>query len=586
MIIELIRDQVTARPDHPAVLTRDGLLGYGELWHRAGRVASRLWQLGVRPGETVGLFAQPSLDGIVGLLAILRTGGVYVPLCPSQPAARTATVVADSATRVVLCGRDVPAGALPPVTPVWIHTETTAGQEAPAPPAPHPEAPLALVYTSGTTGTPKGVLIPQRAMRNRLDWGQGVYPLQPSDRVLHHTRYIYDFSAWEVLAALGHGATLAVERFRNYPDYDEIITAVQDMRVTIAHFVPSVLSGLVRQPAFRGCRSLRTVFAGGEALPGKVAAALRAASEAALYNQYGPTETCIDSSFHRYTGENATTVPIGRAIDRTRLHVLDERLAPVPAGTTGELYIGGDGLATAYAGRSRLTAARFVADPFAGGGERMYRTGDLVRDLGDGVLEFAGRADLQVSLRGVRLELSEVEHVLETHPRVDRAIAVVVGDERPHLVAWLLTADGADVDREELRALARSVLPPAAVPDRFHAGDSLPLLPTGKIDRAAVRRAVTEVTEDRPAGAAAEPVDPAHDRLAAIWREVLGVDEIGPHDDFFDLGGHSLLAVELVGVINERLGTEVPLAGFFEAPTVKSVAELIEQEGRAPQWAR
>ncbi|MFI0418765.1 non-ribosomal peptide synthetase [Spongiactinospora sp. 9N601] len=572
MIIDLVRERACQAPEKIAVLSRDGGLTYGELWRRAGRTAHRLGGLGCAPGETVGVLAQPSADGVVGLLAVLRAGAAFLGLCPSLPPARVETLVNDSGARFVLHAPAAPVTSVSAAKVVGIAAEDV-GPDAPAAPPAHPRAPAMVVYTSGSTGTPKAVIVPHRALLNRITWGRRTYPLGVADLVLHHTRYIYDFSIWEVLAPLADGATLVVESFRNYPDFGEIASAIRDFQVTTAHFVPSVLAGLLRHAAPRDLASLTTVFSGGEALPRRLAAEFAKVCDATLYNQYGPAETCVDSTFHRYDGTTGEgTVPIGGPIDQTSLYVLDARLRHVPEGETGELYIGGAGLASAYGGRPGLTAERFVADPFRGGGERMYRTGDLVRDLGGGTLQFAGRADWQLNVRGVRLEPAEIELALEAHPGVSKAVASVTGDGEPHLVALVVPEPGATVFRDELRDLARATLPAAAVPDRFYAGDTFPLLPTGKIDRRAVRDLLATA---RPLPEGARPANAAvSGQLLAIWRELLGIDAIGPHDDFFELGGHSLLAAELIMTANERLGTDIPLAEFFEIPTLAQMTAL------------
>jgi amino acid adenylation domain-containing protein len=604
VIANLIHATVKRAPDDLAVLSRDGALTYRELWRRAGQVVRRLRDQGADHREPVGLLARPSADGITGILATLRIGAPYVGMCPSLPAGRTNALIKDSGARFVLHARDVSPDLLAAVKPVGVHAPGADGpgdDGLPAPVPAHPLAPCAIIYTSGSTGGPKGVVIPQRAMVNRLEWGQRTYPLGAGDRVLHHTRYIYDFSAWEVLAALAYGATLVVESFRNYPDFEEIASAIKSFGVSTAHFVPSILAGLVRRDSFWACTSLTTVFSGGEALSLRLAEDFRRTCGATLYNQYGPTETCVDSSFFRYEPNGPPveptpgtmpvgTVPIGRAIDGTHFHVLDPSLHPVAEGGTGELYIGGTGLATGYLGRPGLTSEHFVPDPFHGRGERLYRTGDLVRRLENGLTQFVGRVDWQLNLRGVRLEPAEIEVALESHPRVIRAAAAVIDDPEPHLVAFIAAEPGAAVSRDELREQARATLPPAAVPDRFFVAESLPLLPNGKVDRRAVRDLLSQADANSvgtaPVAAAPDGREPRADPavpvdLAAIWAEVLGVDNSGPDDDFFELGGHSLLAAELITVINERLGADVPLAEFFELPTLARAAELLQLTAEA-----
>ncbi|MEV4665729.1 non-ribosomal peptide synthetase [Micromonospora echinofusca] len=586
-LVDLLETTAESTPDRTAIHSRDGAVTYRELHERAGRLAALLRADGIGPGDVCGVLAGPSTEGVVAILAVVRAGAAYLPLCPSLPPARIDDVVVQARPRLVLSAepteRTLTGEA--PVLPLSVAEDRARDVPAPAaPPAIQPEDAVMVLFTSGSTGTPKGVVVPHRALLNRILWGQREYPVGADDRLLHHTRYIYDFSAWEVFAPLAFGATLVVGDFTAYPDFDAMAETIQKHDVTMVHFVPSVMSGFLGRDAARQCTSLSTVFSGGESLPASLARRVTETYDATLYNQYGPTETCIDSTFFRYdpAAEDAGGVPIGRAVDGTRLYVLDDQLRPTPDGVTGELHIAGVGLATGYLGRPDLTAERFVPDPFGGDGERMYRTGDVVRRRPDGNLEFVGRTDRQVNVRGVRVELGEVEAALTAHAAVTQAVALVTDDERAHLVAWVAAAPGT-VDGGTLREFVQRRLPRPFVPDQVVVGDTLPLLPTGKVDHAAVRDLVAAALHrtsgaDAP-GTGGQEAGGVAGEVAALWRDILEVDQVGPDDDFFELGGHSLLAVEMVSVLNERLGSAIDLADFFESPTVRTCATLIEADG-------
>ncbi|WP_182875696.1 non-ribosomal peptide synthetase [Microbispora sp. H10670] len=590
-VIDLLEESVRRNRDKPAVLSRHGTLRYGQLFERAEIAVGRLRSLGAGRGRTVAVLAAPSVEGILGLVAAVLTGSAYLPLCPSLPIRRIEAMLADSEASVLLHSGHAPplfTADVPRLVTIPIHVATApppAGASSEGMPVKsHPEDPVSVIYTSGSTGDPKGVVVPHRALANRITWGQQTYPLRPGDRVLQHTRYIYDFSAWEVFAALAYGATLVTGEFRNYPDFTELSSLIEDFTVTTAHFVPTLLSAFVNSASFGRCTSLSTIFCGGESLPKSLAEEVRRRTGAVIYNQYGPTETCIDSTFHLYSPEPAGTgvategvVPIGRAVARTRLHLLDGNLCPVPDGVLGELHIAGAGLAHGYLGRPGLTADRFIPDPFGDPGTRMYRTGDLVQRDGSGSLVFRGRADLQINLRGVRVELEEVEAVLAACPGIAAAVALPPADEHGGLRAVVLPVTGVVPDPLKVREFARDRLPAAFVPNQISVVARLPRLVTGKIDRAGVRELADQARQPSTAPDRDDESGRTHDLalVTRMWQELLGVSRIGADDDFFELGGHSLLAVELVSRANETLGADIPLADFFEEPTVVNFARLL-----------
>ncbi len=430
-----------------------------------------------------------------------------------------------------------------------------------------------VIYTSGSTGRPKGVAVPHGALANHMRWMQEELPLAADDRVLQRTSLGFDASVWEVLAPLLAGARLVLAPPDAQRDPALLLRVLSGEGVTVAQFVPSLLAVLLDEPGWEGCGPLRRVFCGGEALPAGVAARVRERTGAEVVNLYGPTETCIDATWHRFAeGGAGAVVPIGLPVANTRAHVLGEGMRAAPAGVPGELYLGGAQLARGYLGRPDLTAERFVPDPFSGTpGARLYRTGDRVRRLAGGALEYLGRTDHQVKVRGFRVEPGEVESVLREHPAV-RDAAVVVREAS--LAAYLVPAPGAEIPpAAELRGWARERLPEHMVPAALVVLDALPLTASGKLDRRALPAPHLAADEE----AYAAPRTPTEERLAGIWGAVLGVERVGVRDDFFDLGGHSLLATQVASRVREAFRVELLVADLFQHLTVEELARRVDE---------
>ena len=413
-----------------------------------------------------------------------------------------------------------------------------------------------------------------RGAVNRLLWAARTYPVGPSDTVLQKASLSFDFSVWESFGSLLAGARLVLARPGGQRDPAYLVEAIRRQRVTMLHFVPSMLQAFVAADGLEACDSLRFVFSGGEALPASVVEHhARRLPSVPLRNQYGPTEITIDVTERVFDGPpEGGAVPIGRPLANAALHVVDPHGRPQPAGVAGELWVGGVGVTRGYHGRPALTAERFVPDPFGSNlGARLYRTGDRVLWSVRGELEFQGRIDQQVQLRGFRIELGEVEAALADHPAV-REVAVAVRGDR--LVAYVVTEN----EPEDLLALARTRLPEHMVPSVVVTLDALPLTPSGKLDR----RALPEPTLDRGALATGyvPPASPVESLVAGIWEEVLGHERVGAADDFFALGGHSLLATQVVARLRRALGAEVPVRALFEGPTVRELARSVERARR------
>ncbi|MFE4277472.1 amino acid adenylation domain-containing protein [Streptomyces goshikiensis] len=579
----LIGEQVRLRPDAPAVRHEGEELSYRALDERAGRLAVALRAHGVARGQFVGLHMERSLDLSVALLAVLKAGAAYVPLDPDHPDLRLRQVLGAAGISVVLAAGPGASrlDGVPGITVVRAEAgqdpaegaEAAEGTPAPVPAA--PEDPAYMIFTSGSTGTPKGVVVSHRAICNRLLWMQQEYGLEVGERVLHKTPYTFDVSVWELFWPLLAGATLVHARPGGHRDPAYLARLVGAERITTAHFVPSMLQAFVEEPLARGCTGLTRVICSGEALPYDLQTRFFSVLGAELHNLYGPTEAAVDVTAWRCRDDGRTVVPIGRPIANMQTHVLDRRGHAVPVGVTGELHLSGVGLADGYHGRPDLTARSFIHHTDRRGvRRRMYRTGDLARWLADGTLEYRGRTDSQVKLRGFRIELQEIEAVLAGHPAVAEC-AVVLRQDR--LVGYVVPAAGADRDPADTAGYLRERLPAYMVPTAWVRIDAMPLTASGKLDRKALPEPPA-ATPARADGPASQPSDAHEERLLRLWRRLLDAADLGVHDDFFALGGHSLLAVRLVSLINAEFGGELGVAAVLEHPTIAGQAALLKRE--------
>jgi amino acid adenylation domain-containing protein/natural product biosynthesis luciferase-like monooxygenase protein/thioester reductase-like protein len=577
---ELVERQADRTPDAVAVSFEGAAWTYRELDRRASALAERLRGRGVGPDVLVGVAMERSLELVLALLAVLKAGGAYVALDPAYPRARLAAMMEDARAPVLLTQGRL-AERLPPCAGETILLE--AGDDSLARAAAarprnlaRPDGLAYVIFTSGSTGRPKGVMVPHAGIVNRILWMQAEYGMQPGDRVLQKTPYSFDVSLWEFFWPLATGARLVMAQPGGHQDPAYLVRTIAEEGITHLHFVPSMLQAFLEARGVERCTGLRQVFASGEALSAELAQRFFERLPADLVNLYGPTEASVDVTHWRCERRRgARTVPIGRPIANTQIYVLDAARAPVPVGVAGELYIGGVGLARGYLGRPDLTAAAFVPDPFRGEpGARLYRTGDLARFLPDGNVEYLGRVDHQVKIRGVRVELAEVEAALLEHPAVREAVAAAQPDGHggKRIAAYVTARGGAAPSAAALRAHAAARLPDAMVPSAFAVLAAIPLTPSGKADR----RALPPI--DGAAPPAAEPAPPRvrmEDEIAAIVAEVLRLPRVGAGDDFFALGGHSLLAIRLAARLGERFGVEVPVRAIFAAPTPALLAEAI-----------
>ncbi|QBJ95559.1 amino acid adenylation domain-containing protein [Rhodococcus sp. ABRD24] len=581
-LVSLFDAQVAQTPDAVALEFDGATLTYAEFDARANRLARYLIGLGVGPDTLVGLGIRRSLDLLVGMYAIVKAGGAYVPLDPDHPADRLGYVL-DIARPVVILTTTRDGLTLDTETPILPIDGLDLQDSSDAPVTDSDRsAPLSaenlayVIFTSGSTGRPKGVAVGHGAIVANLRWRQHMYPMTDADVVLQKTPFTFDVSVWEFFWPLQAGARLVIAAADGHRDPAYLARTMIECGVTVAHFVPSMLSVFVAEQSAADVTTLRNVFASGEALPPQTAARFREVSNASLHNLYGPTEAAVDVTFHEVTAADETTVPIGAAVVDTDLYVLDEGLRRVPDGVEGELYLAGVQLARGYLQRPDLTADRFVADPYGAPGDRMYRTGDLVKLGHSGELEYIGRTDFQVKLRGLRIELGEIESALLDHPAVSQSVVVVHADADlgDHLVAYVVTDGGADVDRHELAAAVSARLPEYMVPSLFVALAEFPLNASGKLDR----KALPSPDFSSLASEYRAPSTPTEEMLAATFAEVLGADRIGVDDDYFALGGNSLSATRVVARINADLGIHIDVRDFFDAPTVARLAALVDAQ--------
>ncbi|MEV4583294.1 amino acid adenylation domain-containing protein [Nonomuraea jabiensis] len=587
-VVELLDEQVRRSPQAVALAFGEQSLNYGELDARANRLARHLIGRGVGPETIVAVVLERGVDLLVALLAVVKAGGAYLPVDPSYPSERTAYVIADAGVVCLLTSDDLrsrlPEFGISPGdddgVPVLVLDDPALAAELAvldgAPLAQRertapllPWHPMWVIYTSGSTGRPKGVLVEHRAIVNFLASMRDRVPLGPDDSLPAVSTVGCDMGGLELYLPLLAGARLVLASQEQVLDPWKLRALIRSSGAATVHATPSLWRGLVSDDGDPVDWTRVRVLIGAEALPEDLARTLldRAGS---LTNLYGPTETTVWSTAGEIAADRADAASIGAPIGNTQVYVLDDRLAPVPPGVAGELYIAGAGLARGYLGRPGLTAERFVACPYGGPGLRMYRTGDMVRWGRDGNLRFLGRTDDQVKIRGFRVELGEIEAVLAAHPSVAQAVVVVredaPGDRR--LVAYAVPADGAGEDLgERLRGLARDRLPGYMVPAAVVPLDRMPLMPNGKLDRKALPAPEYTAGERSSAGLMLEEI------LCDAFAEILGVPEVGVHDDFFALGGHSLLAVKWVERLRER-GVTVEVRDLFAAP---NAADLMKR---------
>ncbi|MCW5315485.1 amino acid adenylation domain-containing protein [Nostoc sp. KVJ3] len=580
-IHQLFEEQVARTPDAVAVVFEYEQLTYRQLNYRANQLAHYLQSLGVKPDVLVGICVERSLEMVVGLLGILKAGGAYVPLDPDYPAERLSFMLEDAQVTVLLTQQQLKE-KLPQHQAQVVYLDTDwqfiykSCQENPITTV--QDSNLAyVIYTSGSTGKPKGAMNTHLGICNRLLWMQQAYQLTVVDCILQKTPFSFDVSVWEFFWPLITGARLVVAKPGGHKDSAYLVNLILEQQVTHVHFVPSMLQVFLEEPSLENCRSLKRVICSGEALYVELQERFFARLDCELHNLYGPTEAAIDVTYWQcFPNGNLRTVPIGRPIANTQIYILDEHLQPVPVGVAGELHIAGLGLARGYLNRKELTTGKFIPNPFSNDkSERLYKTGDLVRYLDDGNIEYLGRIDNQVKIRGFRIELGEIETVLNSHPQIQQAVVIaredIPGDKR--LVAYLAATDKS-LTTNQLREFLKHQLPEYMVPSAIAILESLPLTHSGKVDRRALP---APDLQSEQIGKYVAPRTPIEELLSQIWAQILKVEQVGIHDNFFTLGGHSLLATQLVSRIRNIFKVELALREFFANATVAELTQEIEQ---------
>ncbi|ORA20397.1 non-ribosomal peptide synthetase [Mycobacterium arosiense] len=562
---ELVGRRAALTPDAVAVVYEGRAYTYREIDEESNRLAHWLIEQGIGTEDRVAVLLDKSPELVTTALGVLKAGGVYLPVDPTYPEDRLSFILDDADAKLVL--RE-------PVTDI-AHYPGSAPAELIRPLSPQNTA--YLIYTSGSTGLPKGVPVPHAPIAEYFVWFGDEYRIDETDRLLQVASPSFDVSMGEIFGTLIMGARLVIPRPDGLRDIGYLTDLLAREGITSMHFVPSLLGLFLSLPGVSQWRTLRRVPIGGEALPGEIADKFHATFDASLYNFYGPTETVVNCTSYPVEGAQGTrVVPIGRPKINTQVYLLDSALQPVPAGVIGEIYIAGTHVAHGYHRRPQLTAERFVADPFTAGG-RMYRSGDLARRNADGDIEFVGRADEQVKIRGFRIELGEIAAAISVDPSVGQA--VVLAMDLPQLgkslVGYVTPAQGAgteSVDVERIRARVAAALPDYMTPAAYVVLDQIPITAHQKIDRAALPQPhIAAGTEYR------DPSTPTERRIAQLFSGLLGHEQVGVDDSFFDLGGHSLVATKLVTAIRAECGVEIGIRDVFELATVGGLAERVDR---------
>ena len=635
-IHQLFEAQVECTPNGTAVIFEDDSLTYRELNTKANQLAHYLRSIGVKPEVLVGLCLERSLEMVIGILAILKAGGVYLPLDPDYPQERLDFIKEETQVKTVLTQRNIKEILSEISNTQYLESNPEFNPELNPVNTTYPENSIYIIYTSGSTGKPKGVINTHRGLVNRLCWMQQTYQLNSNDKVLQKTPFSFDVSVWEFFWTLLFGATLVIAKPGGHKDSGYLVDLIRKQKITTLHFVPSMLEAFLEEVELESCTSIKRVICSGEVLTSELQKRFFTRLDTQLHNLYGPTEAAIDVTYYEVISleglsqtknnisphsptpslfpcfPHSPNVPIGRPIDNTQIYILDSYLRQVPIGVAGELYIGGDCLARGYLKRPDLTAERFIPNPFnklkvksqklkeeeefispsasstPPASSALYKTGDLARYLPSGDIEFLGRIDYQVKIRGFRIELGEIEAVLMQHPQVKTAVVVFKNHQNNNsrLIAYIVSTqeeiEKSKLQKTELqnnqlqkslRSFLEEKLPEYMIPSAFIVLESLPLTPNGKIDRRSLL-GLNEISIN--SDNYVQPDNDIQKAIAQVWQEVLKLERVGIYDNFFELGGNSLIATRINSRLRKTFDLDLPLQSVFEKPTIHAIAEHIQ----------
>jgi amino acid adenylation domain-containing protein len=577
-------EQVTRTPNQTAIIYRESQLSYCELNELANRVGRNLVKMGVRPGTLVGISLNRSFEMVIALLGILKAGAAYVPLDPTYPEQRLGFLVEDSQVNVVVTTHEfAELWKQYPVDTLAFDVESLSADAEDAGSLSVPfsaEDRMYVIYTSGSTGSPKGVEGTHHASMNRFSWMWNAYPFLDGEICCQKTFLGFVDSIWEIFGPLLRGVPSVILPDEAIIDPAQLVELLSKYEVTRIVLVPSLLRIILEGVDHVQNRlpKLELWTCSGEVLSADLMDRFsQALPKATLLNIYGSSEVAADVTCHEIKGSENGPVSIGIPISNVQMFILDRHLNQVPVGVPGEIHVGGDCLAQGYFRRPELTSERFIANPFeSGSSSRLFKTGDMGRYLPNGEIEYLGRSDNQVKIRGIRVELGEIEAVLASQSKVRDAIVILVdrnGQQR--LIAYIKVQPGLRADVDELRRFMRSRLPEHMVPSDYLVVDAFPLLPSGKVDR----KALLLLSSARPVGGRGyvAPQTQTEERLAAIWRNLLKIEQAGITDNFFELGGHSLMVMQVVARIRKEFELEVPIRSLFEDPTIKGLAKDVEE---------
>lgn len=567
-------------PHAIALRSEQSSVSYEDLDNRSTALAMYLIKNGIKPGDKIGVYLNKGIPLIISLLGILKAGACYVPLDPSHPQERLLYIAHHADIAFIITNPFLASKiAFNDDKKININSLKLDTVSNTALPVVDNEALCYIMYTSGSTGQPKGVMVRHRTVVNYLWWMQQAFGLTQHDVVLNQSTFSFDVSVWEIFWPLIAGASCALISDEKKYDPTQVIQFMQQHSVTVAQFVPTALRALVAEQKLAACRELKHVFSGGEALDQKLVDDLAAQFPGQIHNLYGPTEATIYTCHWLcQPGADYTIVPIGIPIPHVRAYVLDEQGNPVPAGVTGELYLAGDTLAQGYINDQEQTRNKFVSELFsADASDLMYKTGDIVRAREDGVLEFIGRIDSQVKLRGHRVELNETEAILRKYSKLANAAVILAHNARsgvPEMVAFYVTKENETVEEQKLKEYLYNILPFYMIPSYFIEQNFIPTLPNGKVDNNFLnhifKKGQTTMTKN-----IALPSSGIEVEIIKIWEQVLNNKNLSVHENFFDAGGNSLLMSKVHREIKKHLEIPVSIMDLFQYPTVKTLSAYL-----------